>query len=159
MSDSDDESRCPTCGDDGGTSCGAPNCGLLSGVLEDEAGTEPGQPVGSIHEWHLKPQDGPWCRDVLLYSPDNQGDSPEKRVMLYTGGSLGDALEWAEKGLAEWRATAQSNARHAEVARATARVAINHLQDVLNKARTHDEQQRADTAARDWLTSIGSDPS
>jgi hypothetical protein len=36
--------------------------------------------------------------------------------------------------------------------------AIGHLQAVLNKARTHDEQQAADTAARDWLASIGSDP-
>ena len=24
-----DEDRCPTCGEDGGTSCGMPNCGLL----------------------------------------------------------------------------------------------------------------------------------
>jgi hypothetical protein len=27
---SDDDSRCPTCGEDGGTSCGTPNCGLLA---------------------------------------------------------------------------------------------------------------------------------
>ena len=27
---SDDECRCPTCGEDGGTSCGMPNCGLLA---------------------------------------------------------------------------------------------------------------------------------
>lgn len=38
-------------------------------------------------------------------------------------------------------------------------VAIGHLQAVLNKARTHADQQAADTAARDWLTSIGSEPS
>lgn len=24
------DARCPTCGEDGGTSCGIPNCGLLS---------------------------------------------------------------------------------------------------------------------------------
>ena len=24
-----DDDRCPTCGEDGGTSCGMPNCGLL----------------------------------------------------------------------------------------------------------------------------------
>lgn len=35
---------------------------------------------------------------------------------------------------------------------------ITHLQAVLNKARTHAEQQAADTAARDWLISIGSAP-
>lgn len=69
-----------------------------------------------------------------------------------------DDIEWAEKGLAEWRDLAQSRGRHAEAARATARVAIGHLQAVLNTARTHAEQQAADTAARDWLISIGSEP-
>jgi hypothetical protein len=69
-----------------------------------------------------------------------------------------DALEWTEQGLAEWRAEAQSKARQAEAARATARVAIGHLQEVLNKPRTHEAQQRADTMARDWLASIGSEP-
>ena len=28
--DADDDGRCPTCGEDGGTSCGMPNCGLLA---------------------------------------------------------------------------------------------------------------------------------
>ena len=77
--------------------------------------------------------------------------------MSRTKGELVDALDWAEKGLAEWRDMALANERHAEAARATARVAIGHLQEVLNKPRTHDEQQRADTLARDWLTSIGSE--
>ena len=72
--------------------------------------------------------------------------------------SLPDDVDWLEKGIVEWRAKALDNARHAEAARATARVAIGHLHAVLNKARTYDEQQRADTAARDWLTSIGSEP-
>lgn len=69
-----------------------------------------------------------------------------------------DHMEWLEKGNAEWRDVAQTNARHAEAARATARTAIRHLQAVLNTARTHAEQQAADTAARDWLVSIGSEP-
>lgn len=69
-----------------------------------------------------------------------------------------DALDWAEKGLAEWRSVAQSNDKQAKAARATARIATGHLHAVLNKARTHAEQQAADTAARDWLTSIGSEP-
>jgi hypothetical protein len=51
-----------------------------------------------------------------------------------------------------------SAANQAEAARATARIAIGHLQAVLNKARTHTEQQAADAAARDWLISIGSEP-
>jgi hypothetical protein len=36
--------------------------------------------------------------------------------------------------------------------------AIKHLQEVLNKPRNHYDQQRADTAAREWLASIGSEP-
>ncbi len=66
-----------------------------------------------------------------------------------------DHIDWLEKGNAEWRSTALANGRHAEAARATARVAINHLDTVLNQCRSHDDQQAADTAARDWLASIG----
>ena len=69
-----------------------------------------------------------------------------------------DHFEWLEKGNAEWRDMAIQKAKHSEAARATARVAIGHLQAVLNKARTHADQQAADTAARDWLISIGSEP-
>lgn len=70
-----------------------------------------------------------------------------------------DDIEWTEKDLAEWRACALEKAQHLAAVQATARIAIEHLQAVLNKARTFDEQQRADTTARDWLTSIGSEPS
>jgi hypothetical protein len=69
-----------------------------------------------------------------------------------------DHLEWLEKGNAEWRDIGASKHKQAHAAQATARVAIAHLQAVLNKARTHAEQQAADTAARDWLISIGSEP-
>jgi hypothetical protein len=68
-----------------------------------------------------------------------------------------DRIDWLEKGVAEWRAEAQRNARYAEAARATARVAIGHLQAILRPPATAAEQQRADTAARDWLASIGAD--
>jgi hypothetical protein len=44
----------------------------------------PGEPVFSVHKAHLKHGVGPWCREALLYSPDNEGDYPENRVMLYT---------------------------------------------------------------------------
>ena len=33
----DEDGACPTCGEDGGTSCGAPNCGLLSQEPDDGA--------------------------------------------------------------------------------------------------------------------------
>jgi hypothetical protein len=69
-----------------------------------------------------------------------------------------DHLEWLEKGNAEWRDIGTSKHKQAHAAQATARVAIAHLQAVLNKSRTHAEQQIADTAARDWLISIGSEP-
>lgn len=69
-----------------------------------------------------------------------------------------DHMEWLEKGNAEWRDIAQVKARHLSAAQATARIAIGHLQAVLNTARSHAEQQAADTDARDWLISIGSEP-
>jgi hypothetical protein len=69
-----------------------------------------------------------------------------------------DHLEWLKMGNAEWRDTAVLKAKQLVAVQATARVAITHLQAVLNKPRTHAEQQEADTAARDWLISIGSDP-
>jgi len=66
-----------------------------------------------------------------------------------------DEIDYLQKGLAEWRNMALSNAKQAEAARATARVAIWHLDCVLNQCRIAADQQKADTAARDWLTSIG----
>lgn len=67
-----------------------------------------------------------------------------------------DHIEWLEKGNEEWRDMYLRAARQNEADKATSKIAINHLHEVLNKARTHEEQQRADTAARDWLLSIGS---
>tara|TARA_R110000868_G_scaffold125254_5_gene330935 strand:- start:141 stop:365 length:225 start_codon:yes stop_codon:yes gene_type:complete len=69
-----------------------------------------------------------------------------------------DKIEWLEKGNAEWRDLALRNAQQVRAAQATARIAITHLQQVLNKSWTYAEQQTADTAARDWLMSIGSEP-
>lgn len=42
------------------------------------------EPVGSIHKAHLKPQQEPWCKEILLYSPNNTGDSPGHRVTIFT---------------------------------------------------------------------------
>jgi len=71
---------------------------------------------------------------------------------------LEDELDWAEKGLAEWRATALSNARQAKAARATARIAIGHLRAVLAKC-VYDtlDHVPAYVAAQEWLESIGED--
>lgn len=66
-----------------------------------------------------------------------------------------DHIEWLDKGCDEWRSMYLSSNKQGEAARATARIAINHLNTVLNGCRTAGEQQAADTAARDWLLSIG----
>ena len=98
----------------------------------------------------------------LLADTIPQGQNPDPQlkfvqVRLDVVQETIDHIEWLEKGVTEWRSTAFYV--QGEVARlgAVNRVAINHLQAVLNKASTHDEQQ-ADTAARDWLASIGSEP-
>jgi hypothetical protein len=42
----EDDSRCPTCGEDGGTSCGMPNCGFITGGTEpSEQPAAPGEPM------------------------------------------------------------------------------------------------------------------
>lgn len=69
-----------------------------------------------------------------------------------------DHIDWLEKGNEEWRLAGSSALKQARAAQATALIAISHLHAVLNKARTYNEQQAADTAARDWLVSIGSEP-
>ena len=71
---------------------------------------------------------------------------------------MADEQRDLETGLAGWRVQAEANSRQAHQARAVSRIAIGHLQAVLNKCRTHAEQQAADNAARDWLISIGSEP-
>lgn len=132
---------------------------VLEADIEAALGVDqPAQAVCSINKAHLKKQDGPWCREALVYSPDNDGDNPAGRVMLYTAGRLSDALDYAEKGMTEWRSLAEAKERQNELMQAVARIAIEHLQTILNKCRTADEQQRADAAARDWLLSIGSEP-
>jgi len=69
-----------------------------------------------------------------------------------------DHIDWLEKGVGEWRDIALSHIRQSNAAKAASSIATRHLQAVLNKPRTFDEQQAADTAARDWLESIGSEP-
>ncbi len=66
-----------------------------------------------------------------------------------------DNIDYTEKGLAEWRATALSNGRQAEAARATARIAIKHLQAVVKNSPLPIEDFNARCHALDWLLSIG----
>ena len=106
------------------------------------------------------------CGRLLKYLADAipQGPHPDPHaewvsVRLDVVQTSIDHIEWLEKGNEEWRRTGLAASKQAQAAQATARVAIDHLQAVLNKPRTHDEQQAADAAARDWLVSIGSEPS
>ena len=69
-----------------------------------------------------------------------------------------DHMDWLEKGNDEWRRLGLSYQKQARASQATARIAIGHLHEMLNKARTATESYAADTAARDWLTSIGCEP-
>lgn len=100
-------------------------------------------------------------KDYVERSTHWQEGGADRHAALLALKELGeesDLLDWAEKGLAEWRDMWKGAARRNTIAQAQLRIAVGHLQAVLNKARTHAEQQTADTAARDWLTSIGSEP-
>lgn len=99
-------------------------------------------------------QAGASIRSIASGMPDG-GD---KTALNRSLDALVDGIDYIEKGLVEWRCEARRNAGYAESARATARIAIGHLQAMLNKARNFKDQQDADTAARDWLISIGSNP-
>jgi len=96
--------------------------------------------------------------DMTFTAPNGKRywDTPEGS--RWEGIDAAERAEWAEKSPAEWRDAALSNGKQAEAARATARVAIGHLERVLKggHARVPPEQRdqwRRD--AEDWLTSIG----
>lgn len=102
------------------------------------------------------------CTRLIKYLTDSipQGPHPNPHaewvsVRLDVVQTAVDHIEWLEKGNEEWRDMYCRESKHAEMARATARIAINHLIKILNGCRTAGEQQNADTAARDWLLSIG----
>lgn len=91
---------------------------------------------------------GGWNRRYTLADARRHAQTAE--IRLRNVWELLDPISPAKQ--AEAQRTALSNAQQA------LQTAIGHLQAVLNKPRTHDEQQAADTAARDWLVSIGSEP-
>lgn len=91
------------------------------------------------------------------YATGNEEGRKDVAALQAEISALKDKLSWTDDAFVEWRNIALSRAREAKASRATARVAIGHLQGVLGLARTYAEQQAADTAARDWLASIGDD--
>lgn len=69
-----------------------------------------------------------------------------------------DSLDWLDKGVAEWRSSYMRTRNQLVASHATSRIAIDHLQAILNESRTADESFQAESGARDWLLSIGSEP-
>jgi hypothetical protein len=100
-----------------------------------------------------------YLNDAVPAGPHPEPHAEWVQVRLDVVQTAADHIEWLEKGNEEWRQMIVATERGYKAEAAARRIAVGHLQAVLNKARTHAEQQAADTAARDWLTSIGSEPS
>lgn len=81
---------------------------------------------------------------------DARSHSQTAGIRLRNAWELLDPINPAKQAQAQ--RTALGNAQEA------LQTAVGHLQKVLNGCRSADEQQRADTAARNWLASIGSEP-
>lgn len=96
--------------------------------------------------------------DAIPLGPHPDPHTERVQVRLDFVQDAADHIDWLDKGIKEWRDAAQTATSRRNAVAATARIAIGHLQAVLNKPRTHDEQIKADAAAREWLLSIGSEP-
>lgn len=83
---------------------------------------------------------------------------PDRHDAIQALKALPDQIDWIERGIVEWREVAQQNGKRATMARATARVAITHLQTILNGRLDANQMLAAESAARDWLESIGEEP-
>jgi len=66
-----------------------------------------------------------------------------------------DHIEWLEKGNEEWRKMYVKELQRSKRLSAVSRIAIKHLDMVLNSCLTASDQQNADTDAREWLASLG----
>ena len=131
---------------------------IRGAVLELTAGMEYVQRIGMAPHQEVSYQTlqrsgfkrkGGWNRKYTLTDARRHAETAE--IRLRNAWELLDPVSPAEQAGAQ--RTALANAQQA------LQTALGHLQAVLNKPRTHDEQQAADTAARDWLVSIGSEPS
>lgn len=89
-----------------------------------------------------------WRRAYKL--TDARSDAETAAIRLRNAWELLDPISPARQG--EARRTALGNAQE------QLQIAIGHLQSMLSTARNFQDQQSADTAARDWLISIGSEP-
>lgn len=89
-----------------------------------------------------------WRRAYKL--TDARSDAATAAIRLRNAWELLDPISPAKQ--ADARRTALG------IAQEQLQIAIKHLQAMLNGARNFQDQQDADTAARDWLVSIGSEP-
>lgn len=101
------------------------------------------------------------CGRLLKYLADAtpQGPHPEPHaewasVRLDVVQASIDHIEWLEKGNEEWRVVALAGQKQANAARATTRVAIGHLQALVNGSVAGPDRFKAYESARDWLISI-----
>ena len=85
-------------------------------------------------------------------------DGRDKAAAIRALKALPDQIDWIERGIVEWRAVAQTQNRFAKQEAAKCRVAITHLQTILNGRLDATQMLAAETAARDWLESIGEEP-
>lgn len=79
----------------------------------------------------------------------------DKGRQLVLKDDVRDHVEWLEAGIDEWRSEALTHRKHAAAARATAAIAIRHLQAILNADVTATQAWQAKQEARQWLESIG----
>lgn len=83
---------------------------------------------------------------------------PDRHDAIQALKALPDQIDWIERGIVEWREMAQTQSRFAKQAAAKTRVAITHLQTLLNSRLDANQMLAAEKAARDWLESIGEEP-
>jgi hypothetical protein len=100
-----------------------------------------------------------YLTDAIPAGPHPEPHTEFVSVRLDAVQQAADHIEWLEKGIDEWQRMYNVAAKGRNQNAATMRIAVRHLHAVLNTARTHADQQKADIAAREWLISIGSEPS
>lgn len=85
-------------------------------------------------------------------------DGRDKAAAVQALKALPDQIDWIERGIVEWREVAQTQNKFAKQAAAKTRVAITHLQTILNGRLDANQMFAAEAAARDWLESVGEEP-
>lgn len=72
------------------------------------------EPFGSVLLSHTrrKKEDRPWCKEILLYSPANKGDSPESRALVYAEATVKPLLQRIEALEAELAACKKDAERY-----------------------------------------------